>query len=332
LDPRTFEFVGNPQRISNLAAVCASALSATADGKRVAFRESRSHASIYAADLQAGGARISNPIRLTLDEGWNNPSAWTADGKAVVFYSNRNGSSEIFRQRLGQDTAEPIVTTKEGETLPGGACLSPDGSWLFYVLGRKEGGPSEEVKLMRVPITGGSPQLILTAHFEGWPRCSRSPATVCAIAERSADRKQLVFTAFDPVKGLGDKLAEYATEPPADYEWHLSPDGTRIAIIRNREGRIDILWLNGRAPQEITVKGWNTLTGADWAADGKSLFAYSSKDRGAVILSVDLLGNSRVLWEHHLSDSTYTVPSPDGRHLAIQVRTQDANLWMMENF
>jgi serine/threonine protein kinase len=330
LDPRTFEFVGKPQRISNLAAVCASALSATSDGKRLAFREARSHASIYVADLQAGGIRLASPIRLTLDEGWNNPSAWTADGKAIVFYSNRNGSSELFRQRLGQDTAEALVRTKEGETLLGGACLSPDGSWLFYVLGRKDGGPSAEVKLMRVPITGGAPQLILTAHFELGPICARSPATLCAIAERSADRRHLVFTAFDPVEGLGQKLAEYATEPMSDYEWHLSPDGTRIAIPRNHEGRIDIVWLNGRASQQITVKGWSTLTGAVWAADGKSLFVYTSKDRGSVLLKVDEQGNARVLWTYQ--DISYTVPSPDGRHLAIQVMTQDANLWMMENF
>jgi serine/threonine protein kinase len=332
LDPRTFDFVGKPQRISNLAAVCASALSATSDGKRAAFLEKRGQASVYVADLQAGGARIADPIRLTLDEGWNNPSAWTADGKVVFFYSNRNRTNALFKQRLGQQTAEALVTVKEDEDLVGGACLSPDGSWIFYVVGRKDRGPSKEVQLMRVPITGGSPQLILMAPFEGGPICARSPATVCAIAERSADRKHLVFTAFDPVKGLGNKIAEYSTEPTSDYEWHLSPDGTRIAIPRNREGRIDILWLNSRAPQEITVKGWNALTGADWAADGKSMFAYASKDRAAVILSVDLQGNARILWEHQASENTYAVPSPDGRHLAIQVRTQDANLWMMENF
>jgi Tol biopolymer transport system component len=153
---------------------------------------------------------------------------------------------------------------------------------------------------------------------------------LCAIAERSADGKHLVFTAVDPVKGLGDKLAEYTTEPTADYEWHLSPDGTRIAIPRNREGRIDILSLNGRAPQQITVKGWSTLTGAVWAADGKSLFVYTSKDRGSVLLKVDEQGNARVLWTYQ--DISYTVPSPDGRRLAIQVTSQNANLWMMENF
>ena len=62
----------------------------------------------------------------------------------------------------------------------------------------------------------------------------------------------------------------------------------------------------------------------------RSLFVYTSKDRGSVLLKVDEQGNARVLWTYQ--DISYTVPSPDGRHLAIQVMTQDANLWMMENF
>ncbi len=334
LDPRTSEFIGKPQRITNFAEVCASGFSATADSKHLVFRESRSHASVYVADLQAGGTRLTNPSRLTMDEGWNNPAAWTADGKVFFFYSNRNGESALFKQSLGQDTAEPLVTVKEDESLPGGACLSPEGSWLLYLVGRRDGGPSSSVKLMRVPITGGTPQSVLTIN-DGGQMCASSPATLCAIAERSADRKQLVFTAFDPMKGLGRKLAEFTTEATADtdsYGWKLSPDGTRVAILKSKDGRINILWMNGRAPQEIAVKGWRILTDANWAADGKSLFVSSSTDRGAVLLSVDLQGNPRLLWENKGGIGTYAVPSPDGRHLALQGFTEDGNMWMMENF
>jgi len=333
LDPLTSEFMGQPQRITNFAEVCASGFSVTADSKHLVFRESRIRASVYVADLQAGGTRLTNPSRLTLDEGWNNPAAWTSDGKVFFFYSNRNGESALFKQTLGQDTAESFVTAKKDEALTGGACLSPEGSWLLYQLG-KDGDPSSSVRLMRVPITGGTPQSILTIN-DGGQMCARSPATLCAIAERSTDRKRLVFTAFDPVKGLGHKLAEFTTEATVatgDYEWKLSPDGTRVAILKSREGRINILWLNGRAPQEIAVKGWRTLTDANWAADGKSLFVASSTDRGAVLLSVDLQGNARLLWENKGGIGTYAVPSPDGRRLALQGFTEDANMWMMENF
>jgi serine/threonine protein kinase len=332
IDPRSGEPVEKPRRITNWSGFCTAATSVTSDSKRLAFLEWRSHTSTYVADLQASGTRITTPTRLTLDDGWNNPLGWTADGKAVLFFSNRNGATAIFKQSPGQDTAEPVITPRDGEDLVGSACLSPEGSWVFYMVGPKERDPLAPARLMRVPITGGVPQLVLTANIEGGPRCARSPATLCAIAERSADRKQLVFAAFDPGKSRGRKLAELKTDATADYQWDLSPDGARIAILKNLEGRIQILSLNGRTPQEITVKGWNILTNAVWTVDGKGLFVSSLKEGGSVLLGVDLQGNARILWEHTGGLRTYGVPSPIGRHLAMQGWTGDSNIWMMENF
>jgi eukaryotic-like serine/threonine-protein kinase len=328
IDPRSGEPIGESRRLTNWAGFCVGSTSVTADSKRLAFGEWRPHSSVYVAELQASGARITTPTRLTLDDGWNNPLGWTADSKSVLFFSDRDGTKGLFKQSLGQDTAERITDAKEdGYVLA--ASVSPDGSWVFYRSNAGKHGPS---KLMRVSITGGSPQLVLTANLEEGPRCAKSPATLCAIAERSADRKQLAFTDFDPVTGQRHELAELKTDATADYQWDLSPDGTRIAILKNREGRIQILSLNGRAPQEITVKGWNSLTRADWAADGKGLFVSSRNERDPVLLSVDLQGNTRLLWEHAGSFTTYGVPSPDGRHLAMQRWIVDGNMWMMENF
>ena len=69
-----------------------------------------------------------------------------------------------------------------------------------------------------------------------------------------------------------------------------------------------------------------------WAADSNSLFASSSKDQVPVVLRVDLQGNAQVLWEVQGGAGTYVVPSPDGRHLAMQKITIDANMWLMDNF
>jgi len=279
-------------------------------------------------DLQAGGTRITTPTRLTLDEKWNDPLAWTADSNSVLFYSNRDGVGRIFKQTLGKDTAEPLINGMNDETTNEG-CLSPEGSWLVFMVQPSSGAIRS---LVRIPITGGTPQPVLTADLDGPPRCARSPATLCAMAERSADRKQLVFTAFDAMNGRGRELARFNTDPIADYRWDLTPDGTRLAIVKVREGQIQILSLTGGASREITVKGWDTLTTVAWAADGKGLFASSFSERGTVVLSVDLQGNTRLLWEHEGGHDTYAVPSPDGRHLAMRAWDVEDNLWMMENF
>jgi len=70
----------------------------------------------------------------------------------------------------------------------------------------------------------------------------------------------------------------------ADYGWDLSPDGTRIALLKNRDARIQILSMNGRMPQEIAAKGWNILTSAVWTADGKGLIvsSYTPRPKGIV--------------------------------------------------
>ncbi|MGA2455993.1 MAG: protein kinase [Terriglobales bacterium] len=331
MDPGLHEFIGKPQRLTNFEELCANPVNATSDSKRFLIYEWRPHSRAFLADLQAGGTRITTPAPLTLEETWNDPLAWTADSKAVFFVSNRTGVRGLFKQSLGQDTAELLVTPRKKENL-GGACVSPEGSWIFYELRREEEGHQEPNQIMRFPITGGSPQLVLTANTEGGPRCAKAPATLCAIAERSADRKQLVFTAFDPMKGRGREIAKSDTDAAADYGWDLSPDGTRIALLKNRDGRVQILSMNGRAPQEITVKGWNILTSAVWTADGKGLFVSSYTPQGADLVHMDLQGNGRSLWEQRGGFGTYGVPSPDGRHLAMRGWYVEANLWMMENF
>jgi serine/threonine protein kinase len=332
VNPQLTEFIGKPQRLTNFAELCANPMNATADSKHLALTEWRPHSSVFVVDLQASGTSMTAPTRLTLDESWNHPYAWTADSNAVLFLSTRSGVVELLKQSLGRDTVEPLITLRKDEGL-GSAFLSPEGSWILYTVSPKDSGPSVPDKLMRVPIAGGSPQLVLTsANIEEKPRCARSPATLCAIAERSTDRKQLEFTAFDPVKGRGRELARSSTDATTDYHWDLSPDGTRIALLKHREGRVQILSLNGEPLREITAKGWNTLSSVVWTADGKGLFVSSYSQRGADILHMDLKGNVRFLWEHPGGIEIYGVPSPDGRHLAMRGWSVESNVWLMENF
>jgi len=346
-NPQLTAFVGKPQRITNVAELCVNPVDATSDSKRLAVFEWRPHSSVYVADLQSGGERSTNPFRLTRDESWNHPLAWTADSKTILFASSRTGVDAIFKQTLGQDTAQPLIALSKSEGLAG-ACVSPEGSWVYHTMKSYEEGPPETHKIMRdpvtaiiptqtskvmrVPIQGGSPQLVLTAKIEEWPRCARSPSSLCAIGERTPDRKQIVFTELDPVKGRGLELARSNTDATKNYHWDLSPDGTRIALLKHRDERVQILSLNGRAPQDITSRERKTLSSVVWTADGKGLFVSSYTARGADLLHMDLQGNTRLLWEHPGGIEIYGVPSPDGRHLAMRGWNVEGNMWMMENF
>lgn len=324
IDPHTGKPTGNPRRLTNWAGFCLGGASVTADGKRLAFMESTHKSSVNVASLQGSGMRIASPSLLTLSEGENMPVDWTADSKAVIFISNRNGHWGIFRQSLDADAAEPIVSDANS------AQVSPDGAWVLYTA-PGNAGPSTPVPLMRVAITGGPAQLVLVARLSGY-RCVKAPATFCVFCERTPDRKQLILTALDPLKGRGRELARFDADPTAEYDWDLSPDASLIDIRKNREPRLSMLSLTGRESRELVVKGWSALINLNWAADGKGLFTSGLVERGSVLLYVDLQGNAHPLWEQRGSVATWAIPSPDGRHLALSGWTKNTNSWMLENF
>jgi eukaryotic-like serine/threonine-protein kinase len=326
IDPASGKPSEEPRRLTNWGGFCMADTSVTADGKRLTFQKWSAQGSVYVADLQGNGKGITIPRRLTLSEDSNRPSAWTADSRSVFFQSNFNGHLGIFKQSLNEDAAEPIVTGSQDVAY---ARTSPDGAWLLYTVPSPEGGSST---MMRVPTTGGAPQVVLTARIDATPRCARSPATVCAIAEQSLDREQVIFTAFDPVKGRGRELIRFHIGTNIDYSWDLSPDGDHIAVLKLSEGRIHVLSLSRQMTQEVAVKGWNLGQALDWAADGRGLFVSGPTENGSALLYVDLQGDANVLWEQSGHVDTWGVPSPDGRHLAIYGFARSSNIWLIENF
>jgi Tol biopolymer transport system component/DNA-binding winged helix-turn-helix (wHTH) protein len=322
--------IEKPRRLSNWSAFCVGQASMTADGKRLAFHKGTRQTTVYVADVPGNGAAVSSPRRLTLNEYVNAAETWTPDGRALVFRSIRNGHLRIFRQGLDSDAEEPLVMGAENV---GGTSISPDGSWLFYLQCEKDGNCDlPTTPLMRIPIDGGTPQLVLRSNTYLRPRCAVSPATLCVFAEQSEDGQPIVFTAFDALKGRGQELARFEAEKAADYSWGLSLDGTRIVILKDRDRRIHTLSLTGHAPLEIEVKGWDHLKGVFWAADGKGWFTCSLRQTGSVLLYVDLQGNAEPLWEQEGNTVVYGMPSPDGRHLAIVGTNRSNNVWMLENF
>jgi eukaryotic-like serine/threonine-protein kinase len=341
VDSQTGEPRGHPRRLTNWAGFCVDSLSAAADGKRLTFRKWSWQGGVFVADFNTNGTRITTPSRLTLSEHINYPNAWTADSKAVLFQSNRNGHWGIFKQSLNEDTAEPIVTGSEDAFEPR---LSPDGAWVLYILVPREGLLSAPIHLMRVPVTGGPRQLVFTSRGYEAHRCAKSLAKFCAVAERSADRRQVVFTAFDPLEGRGRELTRFDIDPKAEDGWDLSPDGAHIAIFNHFSDQIRILSVVGQRSREISIRGGQRIQSIDWAVDGQRLFVSSATAQGSALLQVDLDGHAHVLWEQRGNNVPLSqtglgqasapagVPSPDGRHLAIYGWSLSANIWMIENF
>jgi Tol biopolymer transport system component/predicted Ser/Thr protein kinase len=329
-DPRTGRATSKPRRITNWTGVQIGGLSVTADGKYLALQKGPSESDVYVGELEANGTRLMNPRRLTLDDRDDEPSAWTLDGKAVLFDSNRNGSYDIFRQALDQRTAEPVVTSREDKFR---ALVSPDGAWVMYFA--FPGGYSSEKspKLMRAPISGGPSEFIAEVDPSADFYCARLPATRCVLSERH--RGELAFYALDPLKGRGPELLRIDAKPLADPcdSWDLAPDGSMIAMIApdEQQSRIRVFPLAGGSPRDVSVAGSSRLCFLRWAADGKGWFAWNSA-AAQTHVHVDLQGRSYLLRQQAGTLLTWSVPSPDGRHLAFREWNSINNVWMLEGF
>jgi serine/threonine protein kinase len=333
VNPRTGVPSGTPRRVTDWAGFSASNFSSSVDGRRLCMLRTSFQSHIFVPQFKSADAALENLRPLNMDQQADMPFAWTPDSKAVIFISDRNGQAGIFKQGLDKEVPETLAIAGEAQI---GARVSSDGSWLLYGVGTRETGAAARAKLMRMRLSGGPRENVLEAHGLEYFECARPPSLSCVMVERSRDQKQAVFTGFDPVKGRGEVLATIAVDAGASYRYGLSPSGAQMAVVKARvnEGRIRLLPLRGGAEQEINVKNWMDLNSLDWAPDGKGLFATSQSPNGPILLYVDLQGKAHVLWKQKGTFETWswTIPAPDGKHLAILGEAVNSNAWMMEEF
>jgi hypothetical protein len=156
------------------------------------------------------------------------------------------------------------------------------------------------------------------------------------IAEQSENRKQMIVSMLDPIKGRGPELARFdfdrelaVLEAPTCV---ISPDGTRLAIARSPESPIKIYSLHGQLIHKIASRSTGTLIWLTWTEGQEGFFVARKAQNGNELLHLDLQGNAVFLRKCIGSETCLGLPSPDGRHLAIIDRNQSANMWMMEDF
>jgi len=317
-----------PKQITDWAGFCIFGLAATADGRKMSVGRQTEEVPIFVAEYDALKQRIATPNRLTLTEDFSFPIGWTPDSKGIVFMSKRDGVWGIYEQLMTASTSEPLVTGLRQNI---GATVNHD--WLLYlrpnVLNRTEAPQA----IMRVPLSGGAAEEMLSGRLNGIG-CGWSRGARCVISELSADKKEIVFSSFDPVKGRGTELARFHDEHAESLDWKLSPEGNRIALARDLEARIRVLSLKQRMVANIDIKGGAQLRPFDWAADGKGFFAALAVQQGAQLAYIDLHGNASSLWERKGHNNVLILPrpAPDGRHIAIATGRQSTNLWMLEDY
>jgi len=347
VNARTMRPEGTPERITNGNGLIAG-VSASADGRRLAILRRTLQPNVYVAQLQDHGTRLSTPQLLTPDEWYDFPTAWTADSKSVLFFSDRDGVFHIFKQAIDQTQPQLLVGGGEAVALPR---LNPDGSIVLYVNSRYDlnpGAPLGTQQLMRVPVTGGPPQLVLEGKGINNLQCARLPSTLCIYSELAPGEEH--FYTFDPLKGKGKEITGAAIHESDFYSfnWSLSPDGKLLAFSKKfvTQGKpaIRLFSLVDAKERRISLPGWAGIATLDWSADGKSLWstAFTTSETGLwttgfdatgewTLLKVELSGKVTPMLRERKMNLGWAIPSPDGSKLAIWKASGTSNVWLVES-
>jgi eukaryotic-like serine/threonine-protein kinase len=338
IDLSTGRHIEEPRRLTNWPNFCVYGGSVTHNDKRLAFVASSGLYTSYVADLEAGGKLLRNIRRFTLEED-DNVRGWTADGKVMVAQNGYTWS--LYKRPIDSDTPEPIVSSVAGGALLEGA-TTPDGKWYIGRIwpdGESIEHPTIPFPILRIPLAGGTPETILQLSRHGTVSCALPPSNTCVLAEQSEDRKQMIVSILDPIKGRGSELMRFdfdrelgALEVPICF---ISPDATRLAIARSSKSPLEIRSLHGQLIRKIPYQSVGEWIWLNWSADQKGFFATRKGQSGNELLYLDFQGKTSSLRKcvgASLGGGCEGLPSPDGRRLAIVDIDLSNNMWMMENF
>lgn len=281
------------------------------DGQTLAFMRDTGFSSedIYLIPARGGDAR-----RLTADERNIKSLAWTADGRELVFSSNRGGGFSLWRVAVSGGTPERVAAVGQNAYSP---AISRQGNRLAYNVSfvdsdiwRVEGAGvtsrrGEPVKIISSTRQDHSPQFSpdgqkiafvsdRTGTSELWVSASDGshPAQLTSFDDRlngtprwSPDSRQIAFDARPAgnadiyvMSAEGGKPRRLTQEPSHDVMPSWSRDGRWVYFCSNRTGSFEI-WkvpeAGGEEAVQVTRRGGFE---AFEAPDGKTL--YYTKGRG----------------------------------------------------
>ena len=187
------------------------------------------------------------------------PSA-CGEGGAIVFVRFQAGVQNIWRTDTGGNFRQ--ITNGKLDVNP---VCSKDGKWVYFM---ERGG---EQKLVRVPIDGGTAQVISESPMSGaFDTSPDGKLAAFPTIEHSGGHKEMLAV----VETEGGKAAQQVEFERARFGLlHFSRDGKAV-VYPVRENGVDNLWLqplDGSKGKPITDFASEHIFDFHWSFDGKQL-------------------------------------------------------------
>ncbi len=329
LDPETGRFASTAKQITDpllLAQDLSSqGLSISADGTTALALRSKVNDIVFVGNFDRKNLTLSGFQRLTLVDTSSYPHAWTPDNQYVIFESNREGSFDLYKQRVHQRLPETVLSTPgHWEFLPQ---VTPDGKYILFASTKNAVRP---FTLRRIPLEGGSTAEVQTDGPLDEFRCSIHPKGRCVL-RKTIEQREFIYYDLAPVDGIGRELARTSWVPPILGDWDISPDGRTVALPIHdvNSARVRVIQLDsteGKSREsEVSLAGLSQISSVVWLADGTGWFVSVDTTLGRRMYFSDMQG--KVSFVGNISG--WAVPSPDGTKVAFLHRVVSANVWTL---
>ena len=227
-------------------------------------------------DLWIANNDGSETKQLTTDAYIDHHPTVSADGRYIVFQSNRSGARNIWR--IDADGSNPKQLTA-GDSVDAYPVVSPDGRFVVFMSLR-----SGTWTIWKVGIDGGAP-VQLTNRSSEFPTISPDGKSISYFYtdEQANNQPKLAIIGFEgggPVKTID--LPRSVS--PIAFAW--MPDGLSIAYLDNSSGILNV-WsqpLDGSTPKQLTNYKSEFVTSFAISRDGKIATYRWSATRDIVLI------------------------------------------------
>jgi Tol biopolymer transport system component len=228
----------------------------------------------------------SQKKQLTFDEHTDFAPTVSADGRQIIFVSNRSGTFHLWRMNIDGGDQRQLTDGGGSEWNP---LCSPLGNFVIYL-----SADTGKQNLWRLALDGGEP-VRLTSHNSYMPAISPDGQWLAysywddRASPPHFSRRVMAFDGGRPEKPF--ELPPSAMRESGKVLVRWSADGRALTYIDNRGGMANIwsLPLDGSPARQLTDFKDDRIFWFDWSRDGK----YLACALGTLTSDVVLVNNLR---------------------------------------
>jgi Tol biopolymer transport system component len=254
------------------------------DGNTLAFIRSSGLSSEDIYLISTHGGKLQ---RLTADERRITSLAWTADGREIVFSSNRGGGFSLWRVALSGGTPERVAVTGQNAYSP---AISRQGDRLVYNVSFLDSNIWRIDNSNAADHQASPTRLISSSRQDHSPQFSPDGKKIAFVSDRSGSDEIWLCErdGSHPVQ-----LTFFDGTVSGTPRW--SPDGQQIVLDARPAGNADIYVVSaeGGKPRPVTLEPSHDVM-ASWSRDGRWLYFCSNRSGAYQIWKVPAAGGQAI--------------------------------------